>query len=35
VAGSCGKVFQGLWKDTSASALPNTPDVPFTLTKLP
>ena len=35
VAGSCGKVYQGLWKDTSRSALPDAPDVPFTLTKRP
>ena len=34
-AGSCGKVYQGHWKDTSASAAPDAPDVPFTLTKLP
>lgn len=32
---SCGKVFQGLWKDTSSSAPDNAPDVPFTLTRLP
>lgn len=35
VQGSCGKAFQGIWKDTSASAAANAPDVPFTLTKLP
>lgn len=35
VAGSCGKVYQGSWKDTSRSAPDNAPDVPFTLTKLP
>jgi hypothetical protein len=35
VEGSCGKVFQGTWKDTSRSAPDNAPDVPFTLTKLP
>ncbi|MFC5522750.1 hypothetical protein [Polaromonas jejuensis] len=35
VPGSCGKVFQGQWKDTSSSAAPNAPDVAFTLTKLP
>lgn len=33
VAGSCGKVYQGVWKDTSRSAAPDAPDVPFTLTK--
>lgn len=35
VAGSCGKAFQGSWKDTSSSAPDNAPDVPFTLRKLP
>lgn len=35
VAGSCGKVYQGSWKDTSRSAPPDAPDVPFTLTRLP
>ncbi len=35
VEGSCGKVFQGSWKDTSSSAPANAPDVPFTLTKQP
>ncbi|SFU99502.1 hypothetical protein SAMN05216350_11150 [Polaromonas sp. YR568] len=33
--GSCGKVFQGTWKDTSSSAPENAPDIPFTLTRLP
>jgi hypothetical protein len=33
--GSCGKVYQGRWKDTSPGAAPDAPDVPFTLTKLP
>lgn len=33
--GSCGRVYQGLWKDTSASAAPDAADVPFTLTRLP
>jgi len=33
--GSCGRVYQGHWKDTSASAAPNAPDLAFTLTKLP
>lgn len=32
--GSCGKVFQGVWKDTSKSAPDNAPDIPFTLTRL-
>lgn len=35
VEGSCGKVYQGSWKDTSRSAPDNAPDVPFTLSKLP
>ena len=35
VAGSCGKAYQGVWKDTSSSAPPDAPDVPFTLTRLP
>jgi len=34
-AGSCGKVFTGLWKDTSKSARDDAPDVPFKLIKLP
>ena len=33
--GSCGKVFNGVWKDTSKSAADNAPDVAFTLTRLP
>lgn len=33
--GSCGRVFQGHWKDTSRSAAPDAADVPFTLTLLP
>jgi len=32
--GSCGKVFQGLWKDTSRSAAPDVPEIPFTMTRL-
>ena len=35
VEGSCGKIFRGTWKDTSASAPANAPDMPFTLTKKP
>ena len=35
LAGSCGKVFKGMWKDTSASAPDDAPEVPFTLTRLP
>lgn len=34
-AGSCGRVYQGRWKDTSASAAPDAPDVPFTMTRRP
>ena len=33
--GSCGQVYQGLWKDTSQSAAHDAPDVAFTLTRLP
>lgn len=33
--GSCGQVYQGRWKDTSASAAPDAADVPFTLTRVP
>lgn len=35
VEGSCGRIFQGVWKDTSASAPADAPDLPFTLTKNP
>ena len=35
VEGSCGKIFRGVWKDTSASAPADAPDIPFTLTKKP
>ena len=35
VPGSCGRVYRGVWKDTSRSAAPDAPDVPFTLTRLP
>lgn len=35
VPGSCGKAFKGVWKDTSKSAAPDSPDIPFTLTRLP
>lgn len=35
VKGSCGEVFQGIWKDTSRSAPDHAPGVPFTLTRLP
>ncbi|MDB5744712.1 MAG: hypothetical protein JWR68_3027 [Polaromonas sp.] len=33
--GSCGRVYQGVWKDTSSSAAPDAADIPFTLTRLP
>lgn len=33
--GSCGKVFAGQWKDSSSSAPPDSPEVAFTLTRLP
>lgn len=32
--GSCGKVYQGKWKDTSRSAAADAPEIPFTMTKL-
>ena len=35
VEGSCGKMFRGTWKDTSANAPAHAPDMPFTLTKKP
>ena len=35
VEGSCGKIFRGTWKDTSANAPANAPEIPFTLTKKP
>ena len=34
LAGSCGKQFKGVWKDTSSSAPADSADVPFTLQKL-
>ena len=34
VEGSCGREVKGLWKDTSASAPPDAPDVAFTMKKL-
>lgn len=34
VKGSCGTAFEGIWKNTSNSAPPDSPDVPFTLRKL-
>ena len=35
VDASCGKEVKGVWKDTSASAPPDAPDVPFTMVKRP
>jgi len=32
--GSCGRVFQGVWKDTSSGAAPEAAGIPFTLTRL-
>ncbi|MDB5929124.1 MAG: hypothetical protein JWR60_831 [Polaromonas sp.] len=33
--GSCGRIYQGTWRDTSAGAAADAPDVAFTLTRLP
>jgi len=33
--GSCGKVYEGVWKDTSSSAPADAADVAFMLTRLP
>ena len=33
--GSCGREFQGTWKDTSSSAAADAADVPFRMRKLP
>ena len=35
VEASCGREVKGVWKDTSASAPPDAPDVPFTMVKRP
>jgi hypothetical protein len=35
VQASCGREVKGVWKDTSASAPTNAPDVPFTMVKRP
>ena len=35
VEGSCGQQIKGVWKDTSASAPPDAPDVPFTMVRRP
>ena len=34
VEGSCGREVTGVWKDTSASAPPDSPDVRFSMKKL-
>lgn len=33
--GSCGTVYQGVWKDTSNHAAPDDTGIPFTITKIP
>ncbi len=35
VEASCGREVKGVWKDTSGSAPPDAPDVPFTMVKRP
>ena len=35
VEASCGREVKGVWKDTSTSAPPDAPDVPFTMIKRP
>ena len=35
VEASCGREVTGLWKDTSSGAVPDAPDVPFTMVKRP
>jgi len=35
VEASCGREVKGVWKDTSVSAPPDAPDVPFTMFKRP
>ena len=35
VKASCGREVNGVWKDTSANAPPDAPDVPFTMVKRP
>jgi hypothetical protein len=35
VEASCGREVKGMWKDTSASAPPDAPNVPFTMIKQP
>ncbi|MGB4116477.1 MAG: hypothetical protein WBK51_08030 [Polaromonas sp.] len=35
VEASCGREVKGVWKDTSASAPPDAPEVPYTMVKRP
>jgi hypothetical protein len=35
VQSACGREVKGVWKDTSTSAAPDAPDVPFTMVKRP
>ena len=35
VEASCGREVKGMWRDTSASAPPDAPEVPFTMVKRP
>ena len=35
VQSSCGREVKGVWKDTSATASPDAPEVPFTMVKRP
>jgi hypothetical protein len=35
VTASCGREVKGVWKDTSASAAPDAPEVAFTMVKRP
>jgi len=35
VEAGCGRQIKGVWKDTSASAPPDAPEVPFTMVKRP
>ena len=35
VEASCGREVKGMWKDTNASAPPDSPDVPYAMIKRP
>ena len=35
IEAGCGRVVEGMWKDTSASAPPDAPDVAFTMVRRP